>query len=255
MKSIDINLIDDLAGTKLGPGDKFKMYCHSGLACFNQCCHNLNLFLYPYDLIRLKNCLQISSMEFLDQYVEAVLRPHEFFPEVLLNMQEDTAKSCVFLSAQGCEVYHDRPHTCRMFPLEQGLKAEGSVYFVKPMDFCLGVEGEKTWTPQTWIKDQDAQVYQQMTMEWALIRHLLENNPFGKEGSEGSRAKMTFMAVYNIDAFREFILQSTFLKRFKVKSKLLKKIKKNDYELLKLALDWVKFYLWGISSKQFTPQY
>ncbi len=40
---------------------------------FSLCCRNLNLFLYPYDVIRLKKGLEITSDQFLDKYVDIVL--------------------------------------------------------------------------------------------------------------------------------------------------------------------------------------
>ena len=57
MKSIDIKDIETLPGRKLNDSDTFMFRCHSGLECFNKCCRNLNLFLYPYDIICLKNKL------------------------------------------------------------------------------------------------------------------------------------------------------------------------------------------------------
>jgi hypothetical protein len=62
---------------------------------------------------------------------------------------------------------------------------------------------------------------------------------------------MAFMATYNIDQFRDFLFNSTFLKRYKVKSALLKKIRTDDVALLKFGFDWVKFYIWGIKTKSF----
>ena len=56
------------------------------------------------------------------------------------------------------------------------------------------------------------------------------------------------MAAYNVDGFRDFIFQSSFLKRYKVKSALLKKLKTDDVQLLKFGFEWVKFFIWGIKS-------
>ncbi len=82
MKYIEIEDIDKLPG-KLLEGDNFNFRCHPGIACFNRCCRNLNLFLYPYDVVRLKKRLQISTDNFIDKYVDIVLRSSSFFPESL----------------------------------------------------------------------------------------------------------------------------------------------------------------------------
>jgi len=60
---------------------------------------------------------------------------------------------------------------------------------------------------------------------------------------------MAFMATYNIDRFRDFVFQSSFLKRYKIKSVLLKKLKTDDVHLLKFGFEWVKVFVWGMPSK------
>jgi uncharacterized protein len=253
MKIIDIKNIDEKTGIKLEQDDTFKFKCHSQLECFNLCCRNLNLFLYPYDVIRLKNNLNITSDEFIEKYVDIVLRPSSFFPEVLLSMAENEEKTCPFLTNDGCSVYPDRPNTCRTFPVEQGMyydekQTKKLLHFFKPPDFCLGKNENTLWNYNTWIEDQDASLYNKMTIKWAEIRALFINNPWGDEKEGGARAKMAFMATYNIDSFREFIFSSTFLKKYKVKSELKRKIKKDDFALLTFGFSWIKFYLWGIKS-------
>lgn len=88
-----------------------------------------------------------------------------------------------------------------------------------------------------------------MTAIWAGIVNLFQNDPWGDEGPEGQKAKMAFMAAYNIDRFRDFIFASTFLKRYRIKQEILTKIKHDDSELLKLGFSWIKYFLWGITAK------
>ncbi|CAN2041810.1 Zinc- or iron-chelating domain-containing protein [Candidatus Magnetomoraceae bacterium gMMP-15] len=255
MKTVKIEDIDKLPGRKLEPDETFCFRCHAGLDCFNKCCRNLNLFLYPYDVLRLKQRLNISSDEFSDKYTDVVLRPGNFFPDVLLKMADNEEHTCPFLCEEGCSVYADRPDTCRSFPVEQGLMYDSAtnkskpVYFFRPPDFCLGQNETKKWTTKTWASDQEAILYNKMTAQWAELKGLFSSDPWGKEGPYGARGKMAFMAVYNIDMFREFIFKSSFLKRYKVKNILLKKIKADDFELMNFAFAWLKFYLWGIKSK------
>ena len=255
MRYIKTEDIGQLPGRKLERSDSFKFRCYPEIACFNRCCRNINLFLYPFDVIRLKNQLHITSDQFLDKYVDIVLRPSNFFPEVLLRMSDNTEKTCPFLDASGCTVYPDRPDTCRTFPVEQGVfydaehNQTASVYFFRPPDFCLGQHENKEWTTQTWSKDQNAVIYNKMTARWSELKRLFQQDPWGSQGPEGPRAKMAFMATYNIDQFRDFLFKSTFLKRYKVTSKILKQIRSDDVELMKFGFEWVKFYVWGIRSE------
>ena len=260
MKYIDIKKVKELPGRRLKPDDTFSFRCYPQIACFNRCCRNLNLFLYPYDVLRLKNALDISSDQFLDRYVDVVLRPDNFFPQVLLRMSENDEKTCPFMHESGCAVYPDRPDTCRLFPMEQGILYDGAgekdrvIYFFRPPDFCLGPSENTRWTASRWAKDQQTEIYHRMTIRWAELKRLFQTDPWGTEGPQGPRAKMAFMAVYNLDRFREFVFNSSFLRRYKVKSEILNKIKNDDKELLKLAFDWIKFYLWGIKTKKFRPR-
>ncbi len=257
MKYIDLDEIDKLPGRRLETSDTFQFRCYPEIACFNRCCRNINLFLYPYDIIRLKKRLNVTSDIFLEKYVEIILRPSNFFPEVLLSMSENPEKTCPFLKSSGCSVYPDRPDTCRTFPVEQGVlydvekdQAE-TIHFFRPPDFCLGQHEKKVWTTRTWWDDQDAAVYNEMTPRWSNLKRLFQTDPWGPGGPQGPKSKMAFMATYNMDPFRDFLFKSTFLKRYKVKSNVLKKIRCDDMELMKFGFEWVKFYIWGIQSKYF----
>lgn len=260
MKYIDVDNIESMPSGMLKEGKVFSFKCHSGLACFNKCCRNLNLFLYPYDVLRLRKKLEISSDDFLDKYTDVIMRPSGFFPEVLLRMSDNPVKTCPFLTETGCSVYSDRPDTCRTFPVEQGIyydvkKGNTSlVYFFRPPDFCLGQNESRQWTTESWAKDQDATLHNKMTAMWAGIVNLFQNNPWGDEGPEGPKAKMAFMAAYNLDRFRDFIFASTFLKRYKIKQEIMTKIRHNDAELLKFGFAWIKYFLWGIETNNFRPR-
>jgi len=172
-------------------------------------------------------------------------------------MTANDQRTCPFLTGGGCSVYPDRPDTCRTFPLEQGAMLDGKsdkstpVFFYRPPDFCLGRhEKTQTWTISNWAGDQEATYYHRMTRRWSDIRRMLTADPWGREGPQGPRAKMTFMAVYNIDRFREFVFESSFLKRYQIKPALKKKLRHRDDALLLLGFDWIRLVLWQKPSKK-----
>jgi hypothetical protein len=82
------------------------------------------------------------------------------------------------------------------------------------------------------------------------VKHLFQDNPWGAAGPHGPKGKMAFMATYNIDRFRDFVFNSSFLKRYKIKSAAVKKAKNNDTALLLLGFDWVRLFIWGIKSSK-----
>jgi len=256
MKYIKSNKISQLTGQRIEEKTHFTFQCDPDVSCFNLCCRNLNLFLYPYDVLRLKNHLNITSSQFIDQYTDIVMRENSFFPEVLLRMADNSEKTCPFLTESGCFVYPDRPDACRTFPIEMGIqyseatKQDEPVYYLRPPDFCKGIDTKTSWTLETWRVDQAVEPYHHMTIQWAKIKRLFQNDPWGQAGMNGKKGKMAFMALYNIDEFRDFVFKSTFLKRYKVKQDLKQKMKKKDEALLNLAFEWVKLFVWGIPSKK-----
>lgn len=254
MKSINTDNLTDLPGRRLDQGDRFSFRCHPGVSCFNRCCRNLNLFLYPYDVIRLKKSLGISTDRIIEAHTDIILREGIHFPNVLLRMADNAEKTCPFLTGAGCGVYPDRPQTCRMFPLEQALVFEDEnktprlIHFLKPPDFCRGRDEATQWTAKSWEADQNALFYNQMTVEWAGLLRLFQQNPWGTEGPDGKKGRMAFMAAYNIDAFRGFVINSSFLKRYTVTPNLRLKIRTDDVALLRLGFSWIRLFVFGIQT-------
>ncbi len=255
MKSVNPDSLDGLPGRRLADGETFLFRCHPGISCFNRCCRNLNLFLYPYDVVQLKQSLGIDSDSFLEQHADIVLREGNYFPDVLLRMSENTERTCPFLSLAGCRVYSHRPDACRTFPLEQGAFQEAAtgksrlVHFFRPPDFCKGQQEDTPWTVKSWADDQEALEYHRMTLLWSDLKRRFAVDPWNGKGPESQAGKMAFMATYNIDRFREFVFGSSFLKKYKIKSTLLKKLRKDDPVLMKFGFQWVALFLWRIPTR------
>ena len=260
MKHFDPGMLEQISDSPITGDDTFSFRCHAALACFTQCCRNLNLFLYPYDLLRLKKSLGITSGTFIDRHVDVVLREGRHFPEVLLRMAEDDQRSCPFMEPEGCRVYADRPHTCRTFPLEQGILfgdesgRDAPVAFFRPPEFCRGHYEDRPWTIETWNRDQQAERHHDFNLRWSQVHRLFENDPWGAEGPQGSKAKMAFMAVYNLDSFREFVFNSSFLKRFRVQAELTMRLRRSDEALLTFGYEWIGLFVWGQPSKIIRPR-
>jgi Fe-S-cluster containining protein len=98
----------------------FTFACHPGVSCFTECCRELDLALTPYDVLRLKNHLNIPSGHFLDRYVIIEWEEKQLFPTYYLTMVDDGRASCVFVGTNGCTVYADRPGSCRAYPIGRG---------------------------------------------------------------------------------------------------------------------------------------
>jgi len=106
---------------KLIKEETIRFDCHPGVACFTRCCKDADMYLYPYDIIRMKKRLGISSNRLLELYTFQEFRDNPYFPSLMLKMSDDEDKSCQFLSAKGCTIYKDRPFSCRAYPLERAV--------------------------------------------------------------------------------------------------------------------------------------
>ena len=238
---------------RLGPDSKFQFKCHKGVKCFNQCCRDINIILTPYDIIRLKTRMGISSEEFLALYTEPQILEKTDLPVVMLKLLDEEGsdperKACPFVREDGCLVYVDRPTTCRYYPLgvaslsHKGDSDEDEFYFFVHEPHCLGFEEEKNWTVSKWRRDQGVDVHDEINAEWTDLLVRKRSFPPNMQLTEQTK-KMFFLASYNIDKFREFVFESSFLNRYSVDGATLEKIKADEIDLLKFGLKWLKWLL------------
>jgi len=238
----------------LGP-EPITFRCHPGVSCFTVCCKKVELDLYPYDIVRLKNSLLIDSGTFMRTRTQLKKGANPFFPTVMLKMAETAAgPACPFLSDEGCSVYEDRPTACRTYPLERAVDRQlerGRVkdyYFLTRHDYCKGhFEPEQT-TVKQWIRSQRLDRYNQLNDLWAEIDTLFNTNPWQGEGSGGPKQQLAFMACYDIDGFRNFCTQQNLLMHYRLNREQRNRIETDDTELLKFGFDWLKEILGGRSS-------
>ena len=99
----------DVDPTKYTKDTKFKFKCHKGVKCFTQCCSKIDILLTPYDVLRMKNRLGISSEEFLETYTYMQIDKKTSHPFAMLKMMNDPEKKCPFVKPDGCIIYTDRP--------------------------------------------------------------------------------------------------------------------------------------------------
>jgi uncharacterized protein len=233
---------------------KFNFRCHSGLACFTTCCKNVDMYLFPYDIIRLKNCLGINSEKFLKNHTVVIQGSNPYFPSVMMKLTNDEFKSCPFLVQEGCSVYNDRPSSCRTYPLERAVdrcpvkKAQKDFYFLTNHSYCLGHGENSIFSVKDWIRNQKIYPFNLMNDLWAEIEDVFMTNPWKGEGRGGPKQQLAFMICYNIDTFRVFITTNEILSKFQLSSHQKKAIETEDAELLKFGFQWLKLLLTGKSN-------
>ncbi|MDH3881210.1 MAG: YkgJ family cysteine cluster protein, partial [Desulfobacteraceae bacterium] len=76
---------------------------------------------------------------------------------------------------------------------------------------------------------------------------------WGTQGIDNPAFKMAFMACFNVDEFKKFVFESTFLSRFNVHRDRVSQMQESDVELMKFGFDWIKFFLTGKGPFMMTP--
>ena len=229
----------------LKPDDVFQFSCNENMDCFTRCCRDITIFLTPYDVLRMKNALHLSSENFLDRYT-AMLIGDTGLPVVVLKMLDDEEKRCPFVKSNGCMIYADRPWACRIYPLQPEStplteKAGKTYYSVMNVPFCHGLEANRTLSLTEYIEEQGIPVYMEME---ALFKIITTNERLIKEKITNKKIQeMYFMACYDLDRFRRFVLESTFLDRFDIKQQQVEKIKSDDVALYRFAIQWLEYGL------------
>ncbi len=240
---------------RLGPKSHFKFRCHPGVSCFTQCCRGINIILTPYDIIRLKNRLGLGSEEFLAIYTEPQLLDKTDLPVVVLKLMDDEQQSCPFVKDDGCIVYSDRPTACRYYPLgvaslshreadpEDAAAQDGEgFYFFVNEPHCRGFEEDTLWTVEDYRKDQGVDIHDEINAGWTDLVVRKRSFPKNIQLNEQSK-QMFFTASYNIDKFKRFVFESSFLDRYAVDPATVEKIKTDEIALLDFGIKWLKFIL------------
>jgi len=215
--------------------DSFKFHCHSGLSCFTECCRELDLALSPYDVIRLKQALALTSHEFLERYAVVEFGVDDFYPKVYLAMVDDGRASCPFVDATtGCRVYHDRPGACRTYPVGRGAsldqKGRNQERFILITEgHCLGFAEDQGQTVQQWQNDQQISDYNRFND--LLLPLISQGNGQNLQRLSSEDATLFIDTLYNLELFKSRLPQN---------STILAIPSADESTLLPYAIDWLQ---------------
>jgi hypothetical protein len=236
---------------RLGPDDAFRFSCRPGVSCFTNCCADVNIVLTPYDILRLKNSLGMDSSTFLEKHTLSPFTKEQKFPVRILKMGDDEDKTCPFLgeAGEGCTVYEDRPWSCRMYPVGKASPAADDTgsrefYFLMDEPHCKGfAEADQDWTIASWMEDQGVKEYDRFGEAFKSI--VLDDVVRNEAEIAPSKMEIFHQAFYDLDRFRAFIFESSFLDRFEVDERELERMKTSDEALLEFSPRWLRFALFG----------
>jgi hypothetical protein len=235
---------------KLSLDDTIQFRCHKDIACFNECCKRIDIVLTPYDILRLKKRLELTSDEFLKQYTVPYEMDGHGMPGVKIRTADDNP-ACPFLREDGCSVYEDRPTVCRYYALglmsmrTQNTLTDENAYFLIKEDHCLGHNEPRTLTIQAYRQEQDVEHYEEMDQEWRQI--VLKKRSSGPTiGKPSPRSfQFFFMVSYNLDQCLAFIQSQGFADVYDLSTDEFEQLQTDDVALLKFGFRLLKQVLFG----------
>ncbi len=229
---------------------KIQFQCHKGISCWNACCSNIDISLTPYDILRLKQHLNLSSGELLQKYTV----PYELEPGGIAGVKlrpVENGTACQFMTAEGCSVYEDRPTSCRYYPVallsmrKQDEYTDTSAYALVKEDHCKGHFEPRSLTIDAYRKEQGVEEYDELARGWRQL--ILKKKSSGPSiGKPTKRSlQLFFMVCYDSDRFREFVISQGFTELYDLPVDEMKKLLTDDTALMLFGFRFLKQVLFG----------
>jgi hypothetical protein len=232
-------------GTKM-----IQFQCRPGISCWNACCSNIDISLTPYDIIRLKQRLDITSGEFLQQYTVPFEMEQAGMVGVKLRPVEN-GTACRFMKPEGCSMYEDRPTSCRYYPVallsmrKQDEYTDTSSYALVKEDHCLGHNEPRTLSIDEYRKEQGVEEYDELARGWRQL--VLKKKSTGPAVGKPSKASLQlfFMACYDVDRFRSFVVSDAFTELYDLEAKEALDALSDDTQLMLFGFRFLRQVLFG----------
>ena len=231
----------------------FNFRCYKGIDCFNACCRSIDIMLTPYDILRLKQRLGMTSTEFLREYTVPFDFGNNSIAGVKL-MTREGSMECKFVTDEGCSVYEDRPTACRYYPV--GLLSlrradenfDRASYALVKEDHCHGHREDRPISIADYRKEQGLEEYDEQGRSWRqLVLKMKSAGPTIGTPSKSS-LRFFFMACYDIDRFREFVRSEGFQETYDVDAATLQSLYTDDLALLRFGDRMIRQIMFGEES-------
>ncbi|HUY03841.1 MAG TPA: YkgJ family cysteine cluster protein [Rhodocyclaceae bacterium] len=231
-------------------GKVIQFSCHKGIACFNACCKNIDISLTPYDILRLKQRLGISSTEFLELFT----LPYEIEKDGIAGVKlrpVEGGSACQFMTEEGCSVYEDRPTACRYYPVallsmrRQDEYVDRNAYAMVKEEHCLGHLEPRSIAIDDYRKEQGLTEYDELARGWRQL--ILKKKSSGPSIGKPSKRSLQlfFMSCYDIDRFRDFVSSASFNALYDIAEEERALWQADDVALMQFAFRFLRQVLFG----------
>jgi len=233
-----------------GEDKTIRFRCHRGVACWNACCSNIDISLTPYDILRLKRRLGLTSTEFLERYTV----PYEMEKDGIAGVKlkpVDGGTACRFMQPEGCGVYGDRPTACRYYPVallsmrRQDEVTDRDAYALVKEAHCLGHDEPREITIADYRSEQGLSEYDELARGWRQL--ILKKKSSGPTIGKPSKRSLQlfFMTCYDVDRFREFVANPGFNEVYALDAGERDGILADDVPLLQFGFRLLRQVLFG----------
>jgi hypothetical protein len=229
--------------------DPMQFNCSPDNPCFNQCCRDLNQALTPYDVLRMKNAVNLLSGQFLQKYTSRHTGPGSGLPVLTFKPNPATGHACPFVTESGCSIYKDRPASCRMYPLARAVAkdrrtGENVEYFALiEEDHCKGFGGQGNKTVAQWLEGQDVVDHNRENDK--ILELISLKNQIRPGKLEPAEEDIFYMALYDLDDFKVQIEENGLLASLDLPGGYVEKVVADDFSLLNFGIAWIKYQLFG----------
>jgi Fe-S-cluster containining protein len=237
---------------------EIRFRCFKGISCFNACCRNADVTLAPYDIVRLKRRLGMTSSGFLAKHTVPFQMDADGMPGVKLKTTEDGA--CLLLdSDEGCSVYSDRPTVCRYYPVallalrEKDVCKAKQQYSLVREEHCKGHDEDRAISIANYRTEQGCEIYDELNREWyeLILKKKSAGPTVGRPPLQS--LQLFFMASYDLDTFRRFVLSDKFRGAYALPEALYAEVEQRGEALLKFAYRFLRQVLFGERSIEEGP--
>ncbi len=171
-------------------------------------------------------------------------------PGIKLKTDEDG--TCLQLAGDaGCGVYPDRPTVCRYYPLalltlrEKDSSIAQERYSLVREDHCKGHEEPREISIEDYRREQGCEDYDAHNREWYQL--VLKKKSAGPTVGRPPQTSLQlfFMASYDIDTFRRFVLSENFRATYALPDAFYAEVEQDDEALLGFAFRFLRQVLFG----------
>lgn len=115
------------------------------------CCRNMEIFLNPYDVLKLSEVLKKTTGEVIRDELLFLKSKGQLFSRPIL--KKARSGSCSFNRDRKCMIHPSRPLSCRLFPLAR-LNQE---FYLQETEYCLGIHQKDRQPLSSYLKQEESE--------------------------------------------------------------------------------------------------